>query len=247
MMRAADHAVAWCRRGALAILALSSVVVWSGAAQAEPLPPTHVVTLSASGFMDVPQDWLSITLSIHREGSDAAALQAQIKQALESALTLARAAAAPGQLELRSGPMGLYPRYGSNGKTNGWSASAELVIEGRDFVRVSSAAGSITTLNVSGMAFSLSREARQKLESDVQAMAIERFKARAAEVARSFGFQGYALREITVGSTDQGATPYPRAMAMRSKAELVSADAPVPVEAGKSQLSVLVSGSIQLR
>ncbi|WP_066271370.1 SIMPL domain-containing protein [Hydrogenophaga palleronii] len=208
--------------------------------------PANVVNISASGFLEVPQDWLSMSLNTTREGSDAATVQNQLKQALDAALAIARANAKPQQLEVRTGQFSLYPRYTSNGKINGWQGSTELVIEGRDFAAISATAGKIQTLTMSGTSFSLSRDARRKLESDVQAMAIERFKARADEVSKGFGFTAYSLREVSVSSADQESRPHqPRMLAMEAKAAM--SDAAVPVEAGKSTVNVTVSGSIQLR
>ncbi|EWS64050.1 putative periplasmic/secreted protein [Hydrogenophaga sp. T4] len=97
---------------------------------------------------------------------------------------MARPAAQPELLELRTGQFSLYPRYGTNGKINGWRGSAELWLEGRDFGRISSTAGKIQTLTMGDVGFSLSRKAQQRLESDVQGQAIERFKGKAAEVAK---------------------------------------------------------------
>ncbi len=214
---------------------------------AVPMPePSNVVNIAASGFLEVPQDWLSMNLGTTREGPDAVTVQNQLKQALDAALAAARASARPQQLEVRTGAFSLYPRHGKDGRITGWQGRAELVLEGRDFALISSTAGKIETLTLSGVGFSLSREARQKLESDVQALAIERFKARAGEVAKGFGFGGYTLREISVSSADQDVRPYqPRVMAMEAKAAM--SDAPVPVEAGKSTVNVTVSGSIQLK
>jgi predicted secreted protein len=208
--------------------------------------PLNVVTLSASGFLEAPQDWLSMSLSTTREGVDAVAVQNELKAALESALAVARASAQPQQLEVRTGQFSLYPRYTDKGKISGWQGSTELLIEGRDFARISSTAGKIQTLTMSNMGFSLSRDARLKLESDVQAMAIERFKAKASDVAKGFGFAGYSLREVSVSSADQEGRPFqPRAMAMEAKAAM--SDAAVPVEPGKSTVNVTVSGSVKLR
>jgi predicted secreted protein len=213
-----------------------------------PVPvPANVVQLDASGFKEVSQDWLTMRLTTTESGADAGTVQNQLKVAIESALVAARAQAQPGLLEVRTGQFSLYPRYGSAGKINGWQGSAELVLEGRDFARISSTAGRISTLTMGGVSFSLSREARQQLESEVQAQAIERFKARAAEVAKGFGFSGYTLREVAISSADTGGEVMvrPRVMAMEAKAAM--SDAPVPVEAGKSTVNVTVSGSIQLR
>lgn len=208
--------------------------------------PANQVSLSASGFLEVPQDWLTISLNTTKEGQDAAAVQAQLKAALDAALAVARPAVLNQQLEMRTGQFSLFPRYSSNGKISGWQGTTELVIEGRDFARISATAGKIQSLTLGHVGFSLSRDAQRQLEADVQALAIERFKAKAADVAKGFGFQGFTLREITISSVDQeGVRPLPRAMAMQAKAAV--ADAPVAVEAGKSTVNITVSGTVQLR
>ena len=238
-------------RQQIALLAICTVgFAWHGLTNAQAMATpalANVVQIDASGFKEVTQDWLTMRLTTTESGTDASTVQNQLKVAIESALIVAGAQSKPGLLEVRTGQFSLYPRYGSNGKINGWQGSTELVLEGRDFARISSTAGKITSLTMGGVSFSLSREARQQLESEVQAQAIERFKARAAEVAKGFGFSGYTLREIGISSADSGGdvVARPRVMAMEAKAAM--SDAPVPVEAGKSMVNVTVSGSIQLR
>ena len=223
------------------------MALFTGSLSAQPARPelaANVVVISASGQLDVPQDWLTMTLSTSRDGSDAATVQTQLRLAVDAALAIAKPAAAAKQMDVRTGSFGVYPRHGSNGRITGWQGSAELVL---DFLKISSTAGKIPSMGVGQVVFSLSREAQQKLESEAQAMAIERFKARASEVAKGFGFSNYTLREVSVSSADQGDRPvYGRAMAAQAKASMAS-DAPLPVEAGKSQVTVTVSGSIQLR
>lgn len=209
--------------------------------------PAHTVHLSASGYLEVSQDWLVMTLNTTRDGTDPSSVQGQLKSALDAALSVAKAASQPRQLEVRTGQFTLFPRYGSNGKIQGWQGTAELLLEGRDFARIAATAGKIQTLTMGQVAFSLSRETQRQLESDVQAMAIERFKARADEVARSFGFQGYTLREVSISSADmEGGRPQPRPMALQAKMA-TAADAALPVEAGKSTVNITVSGTVQLR
>ncbi|MEI8170777.1 MAG: SIMPL domain-containing protein [Rhodoferax sp.] len=205
----------------------------------------NVVQLSANGSVEVTQDLLSITLNTTRDGSDANTVQTGLKTALDAALVEARKSASPGQLEVRTGNFSLYPRYGRDGKSVGWQGTAELVLEGRDFVRISAVAGKIQTLTLGNVSYGLSREQRLKVEADAQGMAIERFKARAADIAKSFGFSGYALREVSINANDQGYSPRPRMLAMQAKSEM--ADAPVPIEAGKTSVVVTVSGSVQLK
>ena len=204
----------------------------------------NVAQLSASGSVEVQQDLLSIAMSTTRDGADASTVQTQLKQALDTALAQARQAAAPGQMDVRTGNFSLQPRYGKEGKMNGWQGSTELVLEGKDFSRITTTAGKIQTLTLTNVGFALSREQRARVESEAQTLAIERFKSRAADIAKSFGFGSYTLREVSISSNDQG-SPRPYAMAMQAKSAM--ADAPVSVEAGKSTVTVNVSGSVQMK
>lgn len=224
-------------------LAASAGRVW---AQSLPYaPPQNVLQLSAAGTVEVQQDLLSLSLTTTREGADANAVQSQLKTALDAALTEARKAAQPGQLDVRTGNFALYPRYSQGGKISGWQGTAELVLEGRDFPRITQTAGRIQTMTLGGVSFGLSREQRAKVEGDAQSIAIDRFKAKAAELAKGFGFSGYSLREVAVNTNDQGFPRPVRMLAMEAKA--AQADMPVPVEAGKSMVVVTVSGTVQLK
>lgn len=216
-------------------------------AQNPSAPPQNVLQLSASGTVQVQQDLLVLTLAATKEAADAAGVQTQLKQALDAALAEARRAAQPQQMDVRTGAFGMYPRYGKDGKITGWQGRAELVLEGRDFPRITATAGKIQSMSISQIAFDLSREVRAKVETEAQAQAIEAFKARASELARGFGFGGYTLREVAVNSNEMSPGPRPRMMAMEAKAASYASDAPVPVEAGKAQVVVTVAGSVQLK
>jgi predicted secreted protein len=207
--------------------------------------PQNVVSLQAQGSLEVQQDLLSISMNTTREGADATAVQTQLKAALDTALTEAKKVAQPGQLDVRTGNFSLYPRYGRDGKINGWQGSTELVLEGRDFARISALAGKINTLTLANVSFGLSREARARVEAEVTAQAIERFKQKAQEVSKGFGFTGYTVREVSVNANDQGFVGRPRAMAMEARG--MAADAAVPVEAGRSSVVVMVSGAVQMK
>ena len=232
---------------ALASVFLWAALSWAPAAFAQTpntTPMNNVVQLSASASADIAQDLLQITLTTTKDGSDANVVQTQLKTALDAALTLAKASASPNQLDVRTGGFSLYPRYDNKGRITGWQGSVELVLEGRDFPRISATAGKIQTLTMGGVAFSLSRQTRLRVEQDVQNEAIASFRAKAQEVAKAFGFKAYSLREVSVSSADQGYVPRPR-MAQMSMAKGMESDA-VPAEAGKSTVSVTVSGSVVL-
>ncbi|QDL54264.1 SIMPL domain-containing protein [Rhodoferax aquaticus] len=235
-------------KSAIKVVAACAALVSANAvfAQNSTTPePRNVVQLSAMATVELQQDLLTLTLSSTKEGVDANAVQASLRQAVDAALAEAKKAALPTGMEVRTGAFGLQARYGRDGKINGWQGSAELVLEGRDFGRIASTAGKVQTMTVRNLGFSLSRESRAKAESEAQDIAIDSFKAKATEVARRFGFAAYSLREVAVNANDQGYPPAPRMQAMEFKA--TAADAPVPMEAGKSAVVVNVSGTIQLK
>lgn len=228
---------------------LAAALLSATAAQAQLMPvpapaPENVVQLSASAAVEVPQDLLSLQLSVTREGADPAQVQSQLKGVLDQALAEARRSAQPGALEVRTGNFHVGPRYGREGRITSWVGTAELVLEGTDFARIGQVAGRLPGMTMAGAAFRLSRESKRRAEGEAQAQAVERFRSKAGDLARAFGFSGYTLREVSVHAQDEVPPPRPRMMAMEAKA---AADAPVPVEAGKSAVTVNVSGSVQLR
>jgi predicted secreted protein len=228
-----------------AMLAATAMLAGAAGLSAQTLPPPqNVLQLLATGSVEVQQDLLTMNLTTARDGTDPTVVQTQLKTALEAALAEARKTAQPGQMDVRTGNFALYPRHGRDGKINGWSGSAELILEGRDFPRITQAAGRIQTMTMGGIGFGLSREQRAKVETDAQNIAIERFKAKASELAKGFGFTGYTLREVSVNAQEPG-FPRPRMQAMEAKA--ASSDSAVPVEPGKATVIVTVSGSVQLR
>ena len=228
------------------LVAMTLVAAAAAASEQTLPPPQNVVSLSASATVEVPKDWLTVVFSTTREGSDAAVVQAQLKQALDAALAEARKVAKPGQVEVQTGGFSLMPRYAP--KTtgiSGWQGSTELVVEGRDSTTIAQLTGRVQTLTIARVGFSLSREARQKVEGDVAAQAIERFRARADAVSKQFGFTGYTVREVAVNTEGGMGQPMP---VMRMQASAMMAEgAALPVEAGKATVTASVNGSVQMK
>ena len=205
--------------------------------------PQGVVVLSASATTEVTKDLLTVTLATTREGADAGTVQAQLKQALDTALAEARKAARPGQVDVQTGNFQVSPRYTNKGTTNGWQGSAELVVEGRDMPAIGQLTGRITTLTISRVAYNLSRDLHDKVEGDVSAQAIARFRAKAGDYAKNFGYTGYAVREVSVNTNESSPG---RPMSMQAKSMSASSDEALPVEPGKGVVMVSVNGSVQM-
>jgi predicted secreted protein len=228
-------------RRSAAVLLLSV----AAAAGAETPPPSGVVALTASATVEVPKDLLSVTLTLTRDGPDAGAVQTQLKQALEAALAEARRAARPGQVDVQTGNFSLFPRSNGKGLITAWQGTAELQVEGRDTAAIAQLVGRISTMTVGRVVQGLSREQREKAEGEVTAQAIARYRAKAADAAKAFGYGSYVIREVNVSSND------PPPFVPMVRAQMMSKDsaesAALPTEAGRAAVTVTVSGSVQLR
>jgi predicted secreted protein len=210
---------------------LSALAVTGGvSAQAVP-PPQGVLTLTASASVEVPRDTLGITFSATRDASDAGAVQSALKQALDAALAEARKSAKPGQVDVQAGNFSIHPRYNTKGAITGWMGTAEMAVEGRDIA------------GIARVSYALSKQAREKVEAEVVAQAIARYRAKAEATAKEFGYTGYAIREVNV-TTDE---PQPMPMAMMRRAAMDAAQEALPTEPGRGTVSATVSGSVQMR
>ena len=225
------------------ILALAAATAIHGIAVAQMQPPPEgVVNLGASASVQVPQDVMQVTFTTTSDGRDANTVQTALKKALDAALTEARAAATPRQLEVRTGNFSLHPRYDKTVIT-GWQGTAELIVEGRDMVAIGQLAGRIASMTIGRVDYSLSREQREAVEGKVAAEAIASFRAKAADYARQFGYTGFTIREVNVNA-NEGGGPVP----MRMKAaSAYAADSALPVEAGNASVTVSVNGNVQMK
>lgn len=207
--------------------------------------PEGVVSLNSSATIQVPNDWITVQFSTAREGTDAAAVQAALKEALASALSQARQVARPdGHVQVQGGGFSLQPRFNNKGVVNGWTGTTSLTVQGRDMATIAELAGRVQSMVVASLDYSVSREARDKVEGEAAAQAIASFRAKAADYARAFGYEKFAVREANV-SIDNGQPP-PRPFRVKAAMAPNLGEA-LPVEAGTGNVTANVNGSVQLK
>lgn len=217
-------------------------------AQTAAAAPSNVVHLSASGRVEVAQDWLSMSLAAVEDGTDAQAVQKALQRKVEQALKALQPQAQGKDMQVHSGAFRVSPRYGKESQITGWQGRAELVVQGRDFARIAQAAAQVPGLRVANMDFSLSHEARERVQGQAQEQAVQAFKQQAQHMAQLWGLRSYTLREVTVSGNNIHQPRVhmqmaPAAMDARGKSQPES----VPVEAGMAEVVVEVSGSVQMQ
>lgn len=206
----------------------------------------NTIQLSSNASVSVAQDLLKISLSTTKEGVEAGQVQEQLKKAVDEALKQLKTNASSSTYSVQTGNFSLNPRYSNQGKLNGWQGSAEISIEGKDFGAIANSAGSVKTMVISTTVFSLSEEKRLEASAKAQSIAIERFKQRSVGIAKSFGFTDYTIKNVAI--TDSGSEHEPVFAARSKNMVFAMADsAPVPVQAGSSEVLVRVNGSILLK
>ena len=232
-----------------ASLALAAALAAAGAGAQTPPPVSGVLNLTTTASVEVTKDVLTVLFGVTRDGADAQAVQSALKQAIDAALAEAKKIAKPGQAEVQTGNFSLYPRYG-NPKTSGqpsiigWQGTAELQVQGKDAAAIAQLTGRVTTMSITRVGYTLSKEAREKVEADVTAQAIANWRTKAQQMTQQFGYSGYAVREVNVATNEQGGGPLPM---MMSRAKTMSAaDEALPTEAGKGDVIATVSGSAQM-
>jgi predicted secreted protein len=228
------------------VLALVCAVLLPAAALAqEPLvanAPAGVLSLNAEASAEVAQDVVHITLFYEQQADNAATLSTALNQKADEALRKAKGH--PG-ITVQTGAFTIYPATDRDGNISAWRGRTELILESSDFAAASKLAGQLSSiLQVGDVAFSLSPQAQRAAQEKLTGQAITSFRRQAQAATEAFGYGSYAIREVNVGHN--GTAPRPMMMAARSMMAADAKAAPVPIEAGKTTVSVSVSGSVQM-
>lgn len=228
---------------AVVLLLLSSTV-----ASAQGTPPlADVLDLDATVTSEVAPDLAVVTLAIVREGADVASLTKDVNETLAKAFTEAKAVRG---VIAANGGYNTSPRYDTrNGQSTrtGWQVRAEIVLKSRDFEALGSLVGRLSqTLQIAGSGFEISPELRAQEGAALIERGARAFQDKATAATKAFGYAGFSIRQVTVGSANQSGGGRVFAAAMEPGMMAKSA-APLPVESGRVTLSLTVGGSVQMR
>ncbi|SOY49220.1 conserved hypothetical protein, DUF541; putative exported protein [Cupriavidus taiwanensis] len=225
---------------AATLLGTTAVVASAHGGPAE--TPSGVLSLTAQAVTEVPTDIVHLTLAAEQEGAEPAAISSGLSSRTQAAIAQARRVQG---VTAESGGFTIHPSTDRNGRISTWRGRSEVILKSRDFSAVSKLAGELASqMQVQNIAFSLSREAREAAETKLAEQAIASFRSKAQATTRLFGYNSFTIREVSVNETGM-VPPVPR-MYGAAKAMMADAAVPVPVEGGKTQVTVSVNGSVQM-
>ncbi len=196
------------------------------------------IDLNAEASRSASNDLARSTVFSEIHGNAPADVARQVNAQIAEALKLAKSYPA---VKAQSGNTSTYPTYGKTNKIEGWQMRSEIVLESTDSTVLSELLGKLQgqALGVSGITFLPTAETRKKSESAALLDAIAAFKARAKQVAEAFG-SGFEIKHLSLGGASRPEAPMLRRTAFAADAMTM------PVESGESQISVSVSGQIEL-
>ena len=223
--------------GATAIAQGSSVAVGASTS-----PSLH---LEATSTTEVLEDTAWANLVVEQSARDANNAQRQVSDGLARALDVARHTE---HLQVKTTGFYTTPVYAADGRISAWRSRAELRIESTQTQLVARTAADLSDVaRVDGAGFFLSGAARAAAEQGLISSAVKDFGDKATVTAHALGFVHTQIRDVSV-SQSGGDAPRPMmAFAMKSARAESASPAPVPMEPGRSQVSVTVSGTVELQ
>jgi predicted secreted protein len=219
------------------VLVVAFMLWWLPALVVAEEPRYQQVHFQVERSQQVGNDQMQVWLSAQAEGSDPARIARTINETMDWALALG---AGREGMRLKTGNYRTQALRDKD-KLRGWQVSQDLHIEGTDIPAISALVGELQErLQVRSMGFSVSAEARRDAEEQLIEAALLAFQERAAHVRRIMGAKDHRL----VNASIQAGGHFPGPVL---RAQVASAEMSAPaVQAGESEVRVMVSGSIEL-
>lgn len=198
------------------------------------------VDLSAEASRPAANDLARATVFAEATSPTAGESAKRVNAAIADALATAKGHP---RVKAKTGGTHTYPVYAKGGgKIEAWRMRSEIALESGDTAALSELLGKLqATLGVSGISLAPSPETRKKVENEALLDAIAAFRDRAKIAADALG-KPYRIKHLSLG----GELHRPPVPMLRAAPMAAMEAAPMPVEAGESQVTVNVSGQIEL-
>lgn len=232
------------RNSLILAAALAMPAFAQNAPAAAPVPTVPTIDLSVESSRPAANDLQRAVVFFEATDANLNTLNRRVNQSINQGLAIAKGSPA---VKVRSGNSSTWPNYTRNTqKIESWRARSELVLESKDSAALSDLLGKLQgELALGQISFTPSPETRRKAEDEAIVDAIAAFKARADLAANALG-RKYRIRQFAI-NTNQNFRPTPVPMG-RAVAMSVASDATPPsIESGETQISVTVTGTVELQ
>ena len=208
------------------------------------MPQYRVVNLQAEVVRQVANDEMQASLYAEFNEKDAATLANKLNSTINQATTQAKKYP---QIKITTGNQNTYPIYNDKNQLTSWRGRAEINLNSQDFKATSELIAKLQeTLKLDNIRFSVSKEQREKVENELYVEASKAFQKRANLLLSPWNASSYEL--MTVNLNTQNSYRPMMAMAVANDSMMKSARVESQnFEAGDSEVTVIASGSIQLK
>jgi len=199
----------------------------------------NTVNLQAQAEREIPNDQMIVLLATEHEGSDTTGLTAKINSDMQWALEIINKYSA---VESQSKSYQTYPTYRKQ-VVIGWRASQQIEIKSENIAALTELVGKLQEkLQVKQMSFSPTTETRVRIENELIEEAMQAFLARVEIVKKNMPEKNHRIINLNINTGGYRPPIVHAQRTMMNSMEMASAPS---VEAGKSKLTVTVSGSVQ--
>lgn len=198
------------------------------------------VDLSASAERDVENDLVVAVVYAEVQANEQAAAANDVNEAIAWAIDKSRAAR---NVASQTMQYSTRPVYANGRRIVGWVARQSLRLEATDSKALSELLGELQErVSLGSLSYELSGPARDAVEEELIAEAIDRFNQRAAIVASKLGRADFRLVHLNIG-TSTGIRPLQQRQLSLAATEDVAAP---EIQPGTQTVSVAVNGTIEL-
>jgi len=224
------------------VCVVAALSLAAGALAADPAPRYNSVELQADVQREVANDTLAASLYVELNDANPAALAAAINKSANEALRVAKEFKS---VRVRSGSNQTYPVYTKGNVLQGWRGRAEIRIDSKDFAAASGLIAKLQAgMQLGGLNFSVSPEARRQVENELIVEAIAAFKLRAEIVRGALAGRSYKIQRLSLNSGH--IAPPPRVAVARALSAGAPEIAAPDLEGGVSQITLTAAGAIEV-
>jgi len=199
----------------------------------------NTVNLQAQAEREIPNDQMIVLLAAEHEGSDTAGLAAKINSDMQWALEIIKKYPA---VESQTKNYQTYPTYRKQVVIS-WRANQQIEITSENIAALTELVGKLQEkLQVKQMSFSPTTETRVRFENELIEEAMQAFLARVEIVKKNMPVKNHRIINLNINA---GSNQPPVIFAQRTMMKSMEMARAPSVEAGKSKITVTVSGSVQ--